>query len=78
MDIQEWAEDLINEVCSGLKNADEKYIDEETKEKINFRQVRDFGETFNVSVKFFRQNFKLFFQSLIFTTKIPLIWIIME
>jgi len=34
-------------------------------EKINFRQVRDFGETFNVSVKFFRQNFKLFFQSLI-------------
>ncbi len=38
----------------------------ETKEKINFRQVRDFGETFNVSVKFFRQNFKLFFQSLIF------------
>jgi len=35
-------------------------------EKINFRQVRDFGETFNVSVKFFRQNFKLFFQSLIF------------
>ena len=35
-------------------------------EKINFRQVRDFGETFNVTVKFFRQNFKLFFQSLIF------------
>src|ERR1035437_2376291 len=35
-------------------------------EKINFRQSRDFGETFNVSVKFFRQNFKLFFQSLIF------------
>lgn len=35
-------------------------------EKINFRQVRDFGEVFNVSVKFFRQNFKLFFQSLIF------------
>ena len=35
-------------------------------EKINFRQVRDFGETFNVTIKFFRQNFKLFFQSLIF------------
>lgn len=35
-------------------------------EKINFRQARDFGETFNVSVKFLRQNFKLFFQSLIF------------
>ena len=35
-------------------------------EKINFRQSRDFGETFNVSIKFFRQNFKLFFQSLIF------------
>jgi hypothetical protein len=35
-------------------------------EKINFRQSRDFGETFNVSVKFLRQNFKLFFQSLIF------------
>lgn len=35
-------------------------------EKINFRQVRDFGETFNVTVKFLRQNFKLFFQSLIF------------
>ena len=34
-------------------------------EKINFRQARDFGETFNVSVKFLRQNFKLFFQSLI-------------
>src|SRR3972149_5114405 len=38
----------------------------ENQEKINFRQVRDFGETFNVTVKFFRQNFKLFFQSLIF------------
>ena len=35
-------------------------------EKINFRQSRDFGETFNISVKFLRQNFKLFFQSLIF------------
>jgi hypothetical protein len=38
----------------------------ENLEKINFRQVRDFGETFNVSVKFIKQNFKLFFQSLIF------------
>ena len=35
-------------------------------EKINFRQVRDFGEIFNVSVKFLRQNFKQFFQALIF------------
>ncbi|MBL0328339.1 MAG: hypothetical protein IPP64_02700 [Bacteroidetes bacterium] len=35
-------------------------------EKINLRQVRDFGETFNTSVKFVRQNFKLFFQSLLF------------
>lgn len=35
-------------------------------EKINFRQARDFGETFNVTIKFLRQNFKLFFQSLIF------------
>ena len=35
-------------------------------EKINFRVARDFGETFNVSVKFLRQNFKLFFQSLLF------------
>ncbi|MDP1744326.1 MAG: hypothetical protein Q8L90_02040 [Bacteroidota bacterium] len=35
-------------------------------EKINFRQARDFGETFNVSVKFLRQNLKLFFQSLIY------------
>ncbi len=35
-------------------------------EKINFRQARDFGEIFNVSVKFFRQNFKQFFQALIF------------
>lgn len=35
-------------------------------EKITFRQARDFGETFNVSVKFLRQNLKLFFQSLIY------------
>ncbi len=34
-------------------------------EKINFRQIRDFGETFNVSVKFIKQNFKLFFFSII-------------
>src|ERR1035437_8039884 len=38
----------------------------DNQEKINFFQRRDFGETFNVSVKFLRQNFKLFFQSLIF------------
>lgn len=37
-------------------------------EKINLRQVRDFGETFNASVKLVRQNFKLFFKSLIFIT----------
>lgn len=36
------------------------------KETINFRVARDFGETFNISVKFLRQNFKLMFQSLIF------------
>lgn len=35
-------------------------------EKINLRQIRDFGETFNTSVKFVRQNFKLFFKSLLF------------
>lgn len=35
-------------------------------EKINLRQSLDFGETFNTSVKFLRQNFKLFFQSLLF------------
>lgn len=34
-------------------------------EKINFRQDRDFGEIFNVTVKFFRQNFKHFFTTLI-------------
>jgi hypothetical protein len=36
-----------------------------TEEKINFRQDRDFGETFNVTVKFIRQNFKHFFGTLI-------------
>ena len=35
-------------------------------EKINLRQVRDFGETFNASIKLVRQNFRLFFQSLLF------------
>ncbi|HEX8516719.1 MAG TPA: hypothetical protein VF868_11005 [Bacteroidia bacterium] len=35
-------------------------------EKINFRVARDFGETFNVSIKFLRQNFRLLIQSLIF------------
>ncbi|MGZ4055408.1 MAG: hypothetical protein ACXVPM_10930, partial [Bacteroidia bacterium] len=37
-------------------------------EKINLQQARDFGETFNASIKIVRQNFKLFFQSLIFLT----------
>lgn len=36
-----------------------------TEEKINFRQDRDFGETFNITVKFIRQNFKHFFTTLI-------------
>ncbi|MCW3084533.1 MAG: hypothetical protein JWP12_1899 [Bacteroidetes bacterium] len=35
-------------------------------EKINYRVARDFGETFNISIKFLRQNFKLFFQSVVF------------
>lgn len=30
-------------------------------EKINFKVARDFGETFNVSIKFLRQNFLSFF-----------------
>jgi hypothetical protein len=34
-------------------------------EKISLLQSRDFGETFNVSVKFLRQNFKLFFKSIL-------------
>jgi hypothetical protein len=34
-------------------------------EKINYRVARDFGETFNVSIKFLRQNYKLLIQSLI-------------
>ncbi|MBA3971747.1 MAG: hypothetical protein H0X46_06305, partial [Bacteroidetes bacterium] len=34
-------------------------------EKINLQQSRDFGETFNVSVKLLRQNFKLFFQCML-------------
>ena len=36
-----------------------------TEEKINFKVVRDFGEIFNVSVKFLRQNFKLYFLSML-------------
>jgi hypothetical protein len=35
-------------------------------EKINFPVVRDFSELFNVSVKFVSQNFKHFFQSMLF------------
>lgn len=35
-------------------------------EKISLLEARDFGETFNVSIKFLRQNFKLFFKSIIF------------
>lgn len=34
-------------------------------EKIRYNTSRDFGETFNVSIRFIRQNFKLFFQSLL-------------
>ena len=41
-----------------------KTINNMNQEKINFRIARDFGETFNVSIKFLRQNFKLFFQSI--------------
>ena len=35
-------------------------------EKINLKQSRDFGETFNASIKLLRQNFKLLFQCLLF------------
>jgi hypothetical protein len=35
-------------------------------EKISLLEARDFGETFNVSIKFLRQNFKLFFKSMLF------------
>jgi hypothetical protein len=35
-------------------------------EKINFKVTRDFGETFNVSIKFLRQNFKSYFLCLLF------------
>jgi hypothetical protein len=35
-------------------------------EKINLQQSRDFGETFSVSVKLLRQNFKIFFQCMLF------------
>ncbi len=34
-------------------------------EKINLFQARDFGETFNASIKFLRQNFKSFFKTII-------------
>ena len=33
--------------------------------KINFNVTRDFGETFNVSIKFLRQNFKMYFLTVI-------------
>src|ERR1700746_439875 len=35
-------------------------------EKINLQVSRDFGETFNASIKIMRQNFKMFFQCIIF------------
>jgi hypothetical protein len=35
-------------------------------EKINLRQSRDFGETFNASIRLIRQNFKVFFLSILF------------
>lgn len=34
-------------------------------EKINFRQTRDFGEIFNITVQFLKQNFKSFFSAII-------------
>lgn len=37
-----------------------------SQEKINFKIARDFGETFNVSIKFLRQNFMSFFICLLF------------
>lgn len=37
-----------------------------TPEKINYKVARDFGETFNISIQFLRQNFRLLFQSLLF------------
>jgi hypothetical protein len=37
-----------------------------SQEKINFQVVRDFSELFNISVKFTSQNFKHFFQSMLF------------
>lgn len=36
-----------------------------TQEKINFRQDRDFGETFGVSIRFLKQNFKPFMACLL-------------
>jgi hypothetical protein len=35
-------------------------------EKINLRQARDFGETFNTSIRLLRQNFKIIFLSVLF------------
>lgn len=35
-------------------------------QKIDFRQSRDFGELFNATIKFLRQNFKPLFKSLLF------------
>ncbi len=37
-----------------------------SQENINFKIARDFGETFNISVKFLRQNFSSFFICLLF------------
>lgn len=34
-------------------------------EKISFRQSRDFGETFNISIKYLKQNYKSLFSSLL-------------
>ncbi len=38
----------------------------QNQEKINLRQARDFGELFNASTKFIKQNFKPLFQSIFF------------
>jgi hypothetical protein len=36
-----------------------------SEEKISLKVARDFGETFNISIKFLRQNFKLYFLSIL-------------
>jgi len=36
-----------------------------TQQKISFRQSRDFGELFNVTIKFFKQNFKPLFKCML-------------